>query len=565
MARKKRGAEKSPPRPKRSAAEPRIRKGEKGLAPFPPPACDAPVWPHLWTLLAAGFALRLLAAFSSDWTYRSDEIMQYLEQAHRLVFGSGFMPWEIRIGARNLLIAAPAAGVMALCKSAGGGPDCYIPAIEFFYAAVSLAIPAALYFLGRRVYDETAGRVALVMGCFWYEFIVFAPRLMPEQTATVLIVVGLACVPPKEFARPAARLWLAGFLLGLGGLLRLPYIPAAGLLGILILLRLPPRRAPHLLGGALLSLAVAGGADFAVWGGFYHSAFAYLEASALTDNFRDVHFLEPTPWHIQIRKMAVCSAGLWPLILAAAATEWRRHWLALGVVAAVLIVHAVVNSHIYAYVLLAFPALSLALGGMASRPPEFLRAVFRGGNKRVAACVVALVSAAGAAHALPGMRDAFWWDLKHPRLLFYASPAASAGRFLSRVPPDKMRAALWTAVDPLWTGGYFYFHHPAPYWHEGLASHREMLRGRALSEIASHIAAPDARGAQRALAAGFAEAANFGGVRIFENPEPDRVAPVEKFPLGMRHRDDIQIDLALEQAGKTPPPPAFLPAQPPGR
>ena len=69
--------------------------------------------------------------------YRADEVMQYLEQAHRFVFGAGFMAWEIRIGARNMLIAAPAAGILALCKSAGAGPDCYIPAVELFYAALS--------------------------------------------------------------------------------------------------------------------------------------------------------------------------------------------------------------------------------------------------------------------------------------------------------------------------------------------------------------------------------------------------------------------------------------------
>ena len=88
-----------------------------------------------------------------------------------------------------------------------------------------------------------------------------------------------------------------------------------------------------------------------------------------------------------------------------------------------------------------------------------------------------------------------------------------------------------------------------------------MLAGRPLSETASHIVAPEPQGAQRALAAGFEEVANFGGVVVFENPEWEKVAPIEneKFPLGMGHRDDAAIDQALTRAGKTPPAPRFLP------
>ena len=122
--------------------------------------------------------------------------MQYLEPMHRLLFGSGFMTWEMRYGVRNLISAAPAAGLMVLCDSVQGGPDCYIPALTTFNCLLSLAIPASLYFIARRFWGETAGRVALVIGCFWYTFVVFAPRLMVEQTSAVLILSGMALAPP---------------------------------------------------------------------------------------------------------------------------------------------------------------------------------------------------------------------------------------------------------------------------------------------------------------------------------------------------------------------------------
>ena len=564
MARKKHKAGKPPANHPTAGA--RTRRG--GFASFPPPACGEPVWRHLWTLLAVGFALRLLAAFSSDWTYRADEIMQYLEQAHRLVFGAGFVPWEIRLGARNMLLAAPAAGVMALCKSVGGGPDCYIPAIELFCATVSLAIPAALYFIARRLYGETAGRAALVVGCLWYELVVFAPRLMPEQFAAILIFAGLACVPAavksdeeSSAARQAGlRLFLAGFCLGLGGLLRLQYIPIAGPVGLLLLFRFPLQLAPHLLGGAVAALIVAGGADWLVWGGFYQSAFAFAEISRLTNGLNDIFpDVRGGEWHAQAVKLAICSAGLWPLVFIAAASDWRRHWPALSMVAVLLVVHAVALSISYSHIFIALPLLTLLLGGLAAHPPKFPRALFQRGNRLAAGGVLAAVSALGAAYALPGLSGAFWGELRNSGFFFYDRPAASTGRFLSRVPPDKMRAALWTAVDPLWTGGYYYFHHPVPYWHEGLQSHQRMLAGKPLAQVASHIAAPEPQGAQRALAAGFKEVGNFGGVRVFENPQWEQVAPLEKFPLGLGHQNDADINRALEKAGKTPPPPIFLP------
>ena len=562
LARKKHKAGRPPAN--HPTADARTRRQDGGFALFPPPACESPVWRHLWTLLAVGFALRLLAAFSSDWVYRADEIMQYLEQAHRFVFGAGFMPWEIRIGARNMLIAAPAVGILALCKSVGGGPDCYVPAVELFYAAFSLALPAALYFIARRMHGETAGRAALILGCLWYEFVVFAPHLMPEQTAAIFILVGLACVPPRQAlsadspasAKSGARLLLAGLCIGLGGLLRLPYIPVAGLLGILILVKMPLRSAPYVLGGAVAALVLAGAADWAVWGGFLQSVFVYLETSSITGGFKG---FGSTAWHVQIGRLTACSGGLWPLLFVMAAAEWRRRWLPLGGVAVLLVVHALANTHSYSHIFLALPLFALIFGGVVAHPPQFLRGFLRGSGKKIAAAVLALLSLAGATHSLPGLSASFWPEIRQPRFFFQQSPLLQAGRFLSRVPPDKMRAALWTALDPLATGGYYYFHHSVPYWHEGLASHRAALAGRSLAQVASHIAAPEPQGAQRALAAGFQEVGNFGGVRVFENPQWEQVAPVEKFPLELVHQNDADIDRALEQAGKTPPPPIFLP------
>ena len=49
---------------------------------------------RVWHVLLFAFAARLAVGLANDGVLYPDEIMQYLEQAHRLVFGAGMVPWE---------------------------------------------------------------------------------------------------------------------------------------------------------------------------------------------------------------------------------------------------------------------------------------------------------------------------------------------------------------------------------------------------------------------------------------------------------------------------------------
>ena len=202
--------------------------------------------------MAAAFFLRVGVAVSSDWIYRIDETLEYLEQAHRLVFGYGIVPWEYRYGTRNWLAVMPAATTLKLFQLMGlGHPDYYVPAVKILNATLSMAVPAGLYFFLRRHLSEIAARAGFVFCCFWWEFLIFAPHTLPSQYGGVLIAAGLGCM-----ATPGGlfRLFLCGFLLvwflaGLGGMLRLQYAPVAGLLGLIYLLSLPPKRMPFFMLG----------------------------------------------------------------------------------------------------------------------------------------------------------------------------------------------------------------------------------------------------------------------------------------------------------------------------
>ena len=58
-------------------------------------------WKYLLPILALAFAARATVALSGDFVMHPDEIMQYLEPAHRLAFGSGAVFWEYHYGARS--------------------------------------------------------------------------------------------------------------------------------------------------------------------------------------------------------------------------------------------------------------------------------------------------------------------------------------------------------------------------------------------------------------------------------------------------------------------------------
>src|SRR5690349_2524697 len=62
-------------------------------------------------VLIIGLAIRSIVAFSKTNVVRPDELFQYIEQGHRLAFGSGVVPWEYDIGIRSWFLPSLIAGV----------------------------------------------------------------------------------------------------------------------------------------------------------------------------------------------------------------------------------------------------------------------------------------------------------------------------------------------------------------------------------------------------------------------------------------------------------------------
>ena len=183
--------------------------------------------------------------------------MQYLRPAHRLAFGNGVIYWEYFYGARSWLVPGAVAAVLKLFAIVGlGEPFWYVGGVKLLFCALSLAVPAGMYCFARRHFGETAARVALLAGAFWYELAGFAHKPLTEFVATAPWwgCWRCACGPPPT---PAGGLWQAAGLAVLAAAIRMQYAPVALVLLAIVFLRTRQKLLLALAAAALSCAAVS--------------------------------------------------------------------------------------------------------------------------------------------------------------------------------------------------------------------------------------------------------------------------------------------------------------------
>ncbi|MBM4202487.1 MAG: hypothetical protein FJ189_14550, partial [Gammaproteobacteria bacterium] len=260
-------------------------------------------------ILVGGFAARAAVALVSENIPWPDELFQYLEQGHRIVFGYGYVPWDFRYAARSWLLPGFIAFWLWLCQLAQlDSPTFYVPFVKLVLCALSTTLIYSAYRAARNIAGETAGLVAALLVAGWYELIYFAHKPLTEAIATYALVAVLALVTERT---PTTRQAVAaGWLAGLMTALRVQYAPCAVVLGVYALLRWPRSAWVRAAVGAGVALLSAGAVDRLTWGTWFESyrvAFglhAILNASAWFGT-------APPLWHIGA--LTATSAGLiWP-------------------------------------------------------------------------------------------------------------------------------------------------------------------------------------------------------------------------------------------------------------
>ena len=533
MAKRRKGAREARraerPRPKRDdTTRPRVAAGAALAATAHLSEPVGPVWKHLWSVLALAFAARAFVALSGDFALHPDEIMQYLEQAHRLVFGAGIVHWEHFYGARSWLVPGLIAGVLALFDAVGlDRPVWYVGGVKLVFCALSLAVPAGMYFFARRHFDESAARVALVAGAFWYELVGFAHKPMTEFVATGLLMALLALCARPDPARPGV-VWPAALLAVLAAAVRMQYAPLALVLLGLLFLRAGGASGPggawwrgaraQLAFAAALFFLAVGLFDALTWGAEpFHSYLANLRFNLALEETR----AGSSPAWQYLWWFLLATAGLGALCLAASLRDPRRYGLLLGLVVLALIVHSAEAHKEYRFVFFVVPLWLLIGADVAVRLAVRRRAWIFG----AAGAAFAAVSLAGLLNALPRQDDVyrliFAPEETPVRFVRDRDPVFAAYRYLAEAPGV---LAVWH-IDRHYHAlpGYYYLHRGIPLYDATTGAALVGADMPAVLASVSHILSAN----PRLSAPGYAEERTFGGIRVLRRVEND--APVRRW------------------------------------
>lgn len=491
---------------------------------------DERVWRLLWPVLGLAFAVRAAVALSGDFVLHPDEIMQYLEPGHRAAFGNGVVYWEFFYGARPWLIPGLVAGALKLFDAAGlGQPAWYVGGIKLMFCAISLAVPAGMYFFARRHFDEAAARAALLAGALWYELAGFAHKPLTGFVATSVLTALLAvCLQPSR-NRPGMA-WLAALLAVLATAIRMQYAPLAlALLGACFLRA--GRGAPsaeriggrvHLALAAIFFFLAVGAVDAITWGnGPFHSYLTNVRVNAALGEFAGS--ADSPSWQY-LRWLALAGAGLSALCAAAALRDLRRYGFLLVLIALILVPHTALAHKEYRFIFAIVPLWLLVgadavvrLAGPFGRAARTLR---DGAAKRrpirvysAAAAVFAGISLAGILNALPRQHEVYagaYAPGQLPiRFIGGHDPVFRAYRHLAAAPGVE---AVWHVDRPYYNlPGYYYLHRKVPFYDLATGDGSDFYDDpQAIRVSVSHIVTED----PVVSVPGYALAKEFGDVRI---------------------------------------------------
>jgi GPI mannosyltransferase 3 len=406
----------------------------------------------VWLILTAATALRVWLALDDHGIYWPDEIYQSLEQAHRLAFDTGFVPWEFRDGARSWLLPGAMAGLWRL--AAALGVESSLTLVGLARLCMTLASGASIWLTARlaeRLAGARAGWVAALVLSIFPLSVVLGYRALSETASAPLVALSALCVLQRSRSGAA----LAGAAIALACLLRYQnglFVPTFALWvwsmqrGRGVLAFLTAGAACGLAGGLL---------DWVTWGAPFHSLITYVrfnlvESGASTFGVAPFWFYARATWD---------STGPPLLVFASLAAVGAARAPGLGLGAFVYVLaHSLVPHKELRFLLPALPALAALTGIGAER-------VYAAGPRRVAWWGALGAATAGAAFSLTRLTHArlgqhlgtaraeqpIWHSDEDVNLLL-----AAAGR-----EPELCGLGVLGMRDTL-TGGYTYFHRAAP-------------------------------------------------------------------------------------------------------
>src|SRR5436190_2272178 len=447
------------------------------------PGGDTENLPVRWTplrwfterqLVAAGIALLVLVAIglrlvpilvepSINWW---DEVFQATEQAHRLVFGYGLVPWEFQLGMRSWLLPGSVAGLMELSRLLGDGPDYYLPVIAASFALLASAPVICCFLWARRGFGLASAFAGAAVVAIAPELVYFGARTFSETVAAHLLLIGCFLLQPGYPDTSRRRLFTAGILLGLVCLLRIHLAPAVAVVALWASWGLWRERLPAVVAGGLAATAFGAVLDWltlgyplaSLWRNFLYNVIDGVSSGFGTE-----------PWYYYLAG----ELGLWGFaglfLVLAVALGARRLPMLLAAALAIVAVHSGIAHKEYRFIYPAVLLLIVLAGlGIAQLTEWGAEALVRRGMKHpVAGAVCAAFLVAYSGYLMLGV----WTSPTMVHLRSRVHDNLLAAGFVARLPAF-CGLGLYgeTGLDWARYGGYTYLHRPVPmYWPEDAA------------------------------------------------------------------------------------------------
>jgi hypothetical protein len=305
----------------------------------------------LRVILLAALVLRVAVALNFWNVIFPDEIFQALEQAHRLVFGQGVVPWEFQVGLRNWAIPLVLAGPMALARLATPNPIAGLVLIRVLLCVASLGIVWSAVRWGERFAGRRGAWIGGLFTAFWPDLWLMAPHPLEEVLAADLLVPAVYLISTGA-ARSVAP---AALLLGMVFALRLQLAPAVAIAGI-VLCRRDPRRWALALAVAAVPVFLAGGLDWFTWGQPFRSFWLNVYLNVFRGVAAQTFGASPAGFFVYILGLD----WLWTLpVIILLAYRGGRFLKLPGVLAVVIVLtHSLIAHKEYRFI---FPAIALAI------------------------------------------------------------------------------------------------------------------------------------------------------------------------------------------------------------
>ena len=310
--------------------------------------------PEIAWILVLALAVRIAVALSFPNIIAPDEVFQFLEQAHRLVFGQGIVPWEFQVGLRSWFIPIILAAPMALAHVVFASPLAGLALIRVLLVMASLPLVWTAAKWGDRFYGSQGMWIAGTFTALWPDLWLMAPHPLEEVFSADILVPAIYAIETLGTRAPLRQIALVSFMLGSALAIRIQIAPAIAIAGIVLCGRDIQRWRIGILAGAI-PLLISGLLDWITWGEPFRSLWLNIYLNVFLGVAKNQFGANPTSYFIYMMGLD----WLWTLP-AMVFLCWRGSKIlpvAGYSVIAIIITHSLIAHKEYRFI---FPAIALA-------------------------------------------------------------------------------------------------------------------------------------------------------------------------------------------------------------